>query len=34
VTDIVAVEAEPLDLLLSEPFEIALGTRPEAVMYP
>jgi len=30
VTDIVAVEAEPLDLPLSEPFEIALGTRPEA----
>ena len=30
MTDIVAVDAEPLDLPLSEPFEIALGTRREA----
>jgi L-alanine-DL-glutamate epimerase-like enolase superfamily enzyme len=30
VTDVVAVEAEPLDLPLSEPFKISLGTRREA----
>lgn len=30
MTEIVSVDAEPLDLPLSEPFEIALGTRREA----
>ncbi|WP_254525722.1 dipeptide epimerase [Natrinema caseinilyticum] len=30
MSEIVAVDAEPLDLPLSEPFEIALGTRREA----